>query len=87
MLTEILIRRSYSSSSVAEAIKNSLQPDNINVPSATTIELNLEKDSLLIKVSSKDDIASFLRTVDDILICLQAAETTIHELGLNSTSE
>ncbi|MEM2057781.1 MAG: KEOPS complex subunit Pcc1 [Thermoproteota archaeon] len=86
MLTEILIRRSYSSS-VAEAIKNSLQPDNINVPSATTIELNLEKDSLLIKVSSKDDIASFLRTVDDILICLQAAETTIHELGLNSTSE
>ncbi|MCX8181618.1 MAG: KEOPS complex subunit Pcc1 [Candidatus Methanomethyliaceae archaeon] len=87
MLTEILIRRNYSSSSVAESIKNSIQPDNINIPRDTTIELKLYKTSLMIKVSSKDDLASFLRTVDDLLICLQAAETTIHELGLDDASQ
>ncbi len=83
-MAEILIRRDYPSSSVAESIKNSLQPDNIDVPVGTTIELILDKTSLLIKVSSKDDIASFLRTVDDLLTCLQAAETTLHELGLET---
>ncbi|MCQ5362376.1 MAG: hypothetical protein NO515_03380 [Candidatus Methanomethylicia archaeon] len=85
MLTEILIRREYPSSSVAESIKNSLQPDNIDAPVGTTIELILDKTSLLIKVSSKDDIPSFLRTVDDLLVCLQAAETTLHELGLEGS--
>lgn len=87
MLAEILIRRFYPSSAVAESIKNSLQPDNIDIPSGTIIELLLDKTTLLIKVSSMGDLPSFLRTVDDILTCLQAAETTINELELDKSQD
>ncbi|MGC8936265.1 MAG: KEOPS complex subunit Pcc1 [Candidatus Methanomethylicaceae archaeon] len=87
MLFEILIRRSYASSEVAESIKNSLQPDNIDAPSGTSIELSLNDSSLVIKASSKEDLPSFLRTVDDLLTCLQAAESTVRELGLERTSK
>ncbi len=83
MLFEILIRRFYKSPAIVNSIKNSLQPDNIDAPSGTSIELVLDKKSLLIKVKSKDDLPSFLRTVDDLLTCLQAAETTINELKLD----
>lgn len=84
---EISIRRYYSSATVAESIKNSLQPDNIGAPPGTSIELNLDGSSLIIKVYSKEDLPSFLRTLDDLLICLQAAETTIEDLGLEASQE
>ncbi|MGQ9759362.1 MAG: KEOPS complex subunit Pcc1 [Candidatus Methanomethylicaceae archaeon] len=84
---EISVRRVYASVVVAESIKNSLQPDNIGAPAGTSIELRLDGTSLIIKVVSKQDLPSFLRTVDDLLTCLQAAETTIEGLRLDGIPE
>jgi tRNA threonylcarbamoyladenosine modification (KEOPS) complex Pcc1 subunit len=74
MKTEIAITREYATASAAERIMKAVQPDNRGVPDGTAIQMNVSGTSLLITITSTDPLQSFLRTVDDLLFCIQVAE-------------
>jgi len=72
--SEIIIKGNYGSNPLAEKVLKAVQPDNKGVPEDTSIEMKVSGGSLLIKVSSTGELPSFLRTVDDLLLCIQVAE-------------
>jgi tRNA threonylcarbamoyladenosine modification (KEOPS) complex Pcc1 subunit len=74
MRSSITIKRDYGGNGLAKKVLKALQPDNREVPVNTTIKMNVEGGSLLIEIKSTGNLPSFLRTVDDLLLCLQAAE-------------
>jgi hypothetical protein len=73
-MPEITIQRDYVDSSLARKVLEAVRPDNEGAPAGTTIEMRVAGTSLLVVVRSDADLPSFLRTVDDLLTCMQAAE-------------
>lgn len=74
MRSSVTIKRDYGDNGLAKKVLKALQPDNRDVPANTTISMNVAGGSLHIEVKSTGDLPSFLRTIDDLLLCLQAAE-------------
>jgi len=74
MRSRIEIRREYGDCESPKRVMGALLPDNRGAPKRTRIEMHPEGESLVIVVSSDGVLQSFLRTVDDLLLCLQAAE-------------
>jgi hypothetical protein len=74
MRSNITIKRDYGNNALARKVLKALQPDNREVPANTTISMNVTGGSLLIDVKSTGNLPSFLRTIDDLLLCLQTAE-------------
>jgi len=74
MRSEISIRREYASPRIATGVLMAVSPDNKDAPRDTKIEMRAEGSTLLVTITSEADLPSFLRTVDDLLLCLQAAE-------------
>ncbi|GEM_PF-504208 len=72
--TEFSMALDYADDSMAERVMRAVQPDNEEVPEDTSIEMDVCGGSLTIRVSSAGDLHSFLRTVDDLLSCIQVAE-------------
>jgi hypothetical protein len=72
--TELIITRDYLSASMAEKIIRAVQPDNNGLPKGTEIQMQVVGAALRIKVTSNGNLPSFLRTVDDLLSCIQVAE-------------
>jgi hypothetical protein len=72
--SSIEIHREYEDEASPERVMKALLPDNSGAPKGTRIEMRTEGKELIIGVSSNGDLQSFLRTVDDLLLCLQAAE-------------
>lgn len=66
---------------MAKSIEKAIRPDNKETPPDTKIKLKTFNSSLMIKIISTADLPSFLRTVDDLLICINAAEKTLKELS------
>jgi len=58
-----------------------VSPDNKGAPAGTEIEISTSGGKLIIRVASSSDLQSFLRTVDDLLFCIQTAERAIASLG------
>jgi tRNA threonylcarbamoyladenosine modification (KEOPS) complex Pcc1 subunit len=74
LMSEIIIKRDYGSNSFAKKVLRAIQPDNKGVPAGTSIAMKVSGGFLIIKVSSTGGLMSFLRTVDDLLLCIQVAE-------------
>ncbi len=74
MRSEISIRCEYASPRIAVGVLMAVSPDNKDAPRDTKIEMRAEGRALLVNIASDADLPSFLRTVDDLLLCLQAAE-------------
>ncbi|MBC7120701.1 MAG: hypothetical protein H5T33_03865 [Candidatus Methanosuratus sp.] len=80
MRSEILIERDYESRETAETVMRAVLPDNREAPADTEIKISISGKRLLIKIISSGDLPSFLRTVDDLLFCIQTAERAIASL-------
>jgi tRNA threonylcarbamoyladenosine modification (KEOPS) complex Pcc1 subunit len=72
--SEITISRDYGSDSLAENVLSSIQPDNKGLPAGTSIKMKVSGNFLIIRVLSTGGLPSFLRTIDDLLLCIQVAE-------------
>jgi hypothetical protein len=72
--SRIDIRREYGDATSPKQVMRALLPDNSGAPKGTKISMRTEGKALIIEVSSDGNLQSFLRTVDDLLLCLQAAE-------------
>lgn len=74
-MSKITIQRDYGDSSLARKVLEAVQPDNKELPADTTIDMRIAGTSLHVAVKSTADLPSFLRTVDDLLTCIQVAES------------
>jgi len=74
MKSRIAIHREYGDAKSPKRVMKALLPDNSGAPKGTMISMRTEGKALIMEVSSDGDLQSFLRTVDDLLLCLQAAE-------------
>ncbi|MCQ5377429.1 MAG: hypothetical protein NO516_05195 [Candidatus Methanomethylicia archaeon] len=77
MKSEIVFVREYGDASKAAKVMRAVSPDNQDAPDDTSIEMLIEGGSLVVKVASSADLPSFLRTIDDLLSCIQVAERTL----------
>ncbi|MEN3035041.1 MAG: KEOPS complex subunit Pcc1 [Candidatus Methanosuratincola sp.] len=84
MRSEILIERVYESYEAAETVMRAVSPDNKGAPAGTEIEISASGGKLKVRIASSSDLQSFLRTVDDLLFCIQTAERAIASLGKKS---
>jgi hypothetical protein len=60
-----------------------VSPDNKGVPAGTEIEISASGGKMTVRIASSTDLQSFLRTVDDLLFCIQTAERALASLGKN----
>ena len=74
MNTKLILTRNYPSASVAEKIIMAVRPDNNGLPEGTAIQMQVVRTALQIRVTSNGSLPSFLRTIDDLLSCIQVAE-------------
>ena len=87
--SRIKIERDYGDEGTARKVIEAVQPDNCEAPPGTIISMGTNNGALIIEVSSTSPLNSFLRTVDDLLLCIQAAEGAIkgsHAAGRSSKS-
>ncbi|MDI9608919.1 MAG: KEOPS complex subunit Pcc1 [Candidatus Verstraetearchaeota archaeon] len=78
------MEREYDSHVTAETVMQAVLPDNKGTPADTEIEISASGGKLIIRIASSGDLQSFLRTVDDLLFCIQTAERAIASLGKKS---
>ena len=74
MKSELLMTRDYSSALIAEKIIRAVQPEIADLPPGTCISMDVTGLSLRIRITSSDPLPSLLRTIDDLLACIQVAE-------------
>ncbi len=81
MRSEITIERDYGSDQTAETVLRAVSPDNRGAPVGTAIAISVSGGKLIIRIVSSGDLQSFLRTVDDLLFCIQTAERALASVG------
>ena len=79
MNSSLILDRDFGEIGMAQKVLIALQPDNKGVPADTTIHMKAMGGSIHIELRSSGDLASFLRTIDDLLLYLQAAEGVAKE--------
>lgn len=57
----------------AKAIRNALEPDNVDLPEDLSIDLQDHKDGLTFHLESKGSLKSLISTTDEILEHVQVA--------------
>lgn len=77
MKSRMEIHREYEDATSPKRVMKALLPDNAGAPEGTRIDMRAEGRELIIEVSSDGNLQSFLRTIDDLLLCLQAAEAAL----------
>ncbi len=70
------INLSYWDRDIAEAIFRAIEPDNLKLPPGITLVTELIDTTLRIKIKNERNIGSLVSTLDDLLSCIQAAEST-----------
>jgi len=70
----------YEDSKTARSIMEAISPDNLDAPEGIDVATKVDGDILKISISCSRDIGSLLSTVDDLLSCVQAAESAIDKI-------
>lgn len=75
---DIVIR--YDGEEKARSIRDAISPDNVEAPPGVGIDVEVVGSTLRLRVECSRGIPTLIATVDDILSCIQASETTIEEI-------
>ncbi len=72
-LLEITAKINTHNESLSKTIENSLKPDNIDIPSGIDLNIETEKDTIVITVRCSDEkILSCRETMDEILALIKS---------------
>ena len=71
------IKIRYPDEATARAFWRAVSPDNFQAPQGITIEAKTTGGELLISIVCSRGLGSLIVTIDDLLSCLQAAESAI----------
>ena len=69
---------------VARAMEISLRADNEDAPHPLRIRSRVRGRQLTSEIRGAEDVESLLLTLDDLLLCMVAAEKTLSSVELNS---
>jgi tRNA threonylcarbamoyladenosine modification (KEOPS) complex Pcc1 subunit len=75
------IRIRYSSSSIAESVRNALSPDDKAGDGAVKVSSNVRGRTLRVRVTNADRFETLQATLQDMFRCIHAAETSLARLG------
>jgi hypothetical protein len=70
----------YGDSKTARSIMEAISPDNLDAPEGIKIDAKVDENILKVSITCSRDIGSLLSTVDDLLSCVQAAESAINKI-------
>lgn len=77
---EATITLEYDDVKVAEAVTEAVSPDNNKVPVDLAIKTVRKQNMIITEINSKNKLATFIATIDDLLFCVSTAEKTIAAL-------
>ena len=67
----------YGNPKTANAIANSVSPDNFKTPKGLNIKTEKKDKYVLTEVRTEGKLATFIATIDDLLFCISTAEKTL----------
>lgn len=71
----IMITIDFQDEDFAEVIIKALEPENNQTDSQTEIKMSLDKNKLLLQISSSSSLTTIRNTVDDILSTVNTSES------------
>jgi len=74
---EATITLEYGDAKTADAIANSVSPDNFKAPTGLYIKTTKKGSSVLTEVKTEGKLVTFIATIDDLLFCVSTAERTL----------
>jgi tRNA threonylcarbamoyladenosine modification (KEOPS) complex Pcc1 subunit len=77
---ESLIIIRYRGKETARIVDSAISPDNLTTPESTKITTSVNVETLRISVTSTK-LPTLIATLDDLLSCIQAAESAIMEIN------
>jgi hypothetical protein len=75
-MIKITINFKVKNSRISRSIANAIQPDNLSAPPSVKIKTKTERNIVRSIVSSKNP-ETLLATIDDLLVCMDAAYKTL----------
>ena len=78
---DLVITLEYDDAKTADAIANSVSPDNLMTPTGLFIKTVSKGSRVLTKVKTGAKLATFIATIDDLLFCVSIAEETLRTVA------
>ena len=78
---EAKITLEYADEKTAEAISNSISPDNFKTPIGLNVETILEKNKVVSHITCESKLSTFIATIDDLLFSASIAEKTLRTIN------
>lgn len=74
---EATITLEYDDRKVAEAVADSVSPDNYKTPENLAIKTARKDNIVITEIKSEEKIMTFIATIDDLLFSVSLAEKTL----------
>ena len=78
---EATITLEYADAKTADAIANSVSPDNFKTPTGLAIKTKRKNSSVLTEITAEGKLSTFIATIDDLLFCVSTAEKTLRTIA------
>jgi hypothetical protein len=70
----------YKNLKTAQAVSEAVSPDNFKTPKGMQVKTLREKNRVITKIDCKGKLATFIATIDDLLLSASTAEKTLHTI-------
>jgi hypothetical protein len=74
---EAEITLDYKETKVAEAVARAVSPDNFKTPKGMIVKTAWKDGKVFTKITCKDNLPTFIATIDDLLSCTLIAEKAL----------
>jgi len=78
---EATIKLEYNDPKTADAIANSVSPDNLKTPTGLTIKTERKGNNIITEIQTEEKLATLIATIDDLLFCVSTAGKTIRAVS------
>jgi hypothetical protein len=75
----ITIKTRHASRKFAQSMAKSVSPDNLKAPSNVIVETNARGNTTT-SIVECERLETFITTIDDLLLCMDAAQKTLEEV-------
>jgi hypothetical protein len=65
---------------LAKALSKALEPDNKLAPSTLSVKTWSKKDTATTSITCRKSLETFIATIDDLLLCVDAAHKTLEDV-------
>jgi len=80
---ETTVTLEYQDEKTAQAVANSVSPDNFKTPPGLKVNTVREKNKVITQIHCDGKLATFTATIDDLLFSVSTAEKTLKTIKKN----